>query len=76
MTRQAIIEKTLKVINQLPESKAEEISEFAAFVMKRFEESRLTEGIQKMVSNNKSFEFLEKDDDLYSAEDFKIKFND
>ena len=76
MTKQAIIEKTLKVINQLPENKAEEISDFAAFVMKRFEESRLTEAIQKMTSNNKSFQFLEKDEDLYSADDLKVKFND
>ena len=76
MTKQAIIEKTLKVINQLPENKAEEISDFAAFVMKRFEESRLTEAIQKMTSSNKSFQFLEKDEDLYSADDLKVKFND
>jgi hypothetical protein len=32
MTRQIIIERTLKAINQLPEDKAEEISDFADFV--------------------------------------------
>ena len=32
MIRQAIVEKTIKAINQLPEDKAEEISHFAAFV--------------------------------------------
>jgi hypothetical protein len=76
MTRQAIIEKTLKAINQLPENKAEEISDFAVFVMKRFEESRLTEAIQIMASKSDSFSFLNNDEDLYSAEDIKVKFND
>jgi hypothetical protein len=33
MTRQAIIEKTLKAINQLPVNKAEEISDFAEFII-------------------------------------------
>jgi hypothetical protein len=47
MTRQIIIERMLKAINQLPDDKAEEISDFADFVFKRYEESQLTNGIQK-----------------------------
>lgn len=35
MTRQAIIERTIKAINQLPEDKEEEISDFADFVIKK-----------------------------------------
>ena len=35
MNKQLIIERTLKVINQLPEDKAEEISDFADFVFKK-----------------------------------------
>ena len=38
MTRQAIIEKTLKAISLLPENKAEEISDFADFVIKKYED--------------------------------------
>ncbi len=74
MNRQAIIEKTLKVINQLPEAKAEEISDFAAFVMKRFEEARLTDAIQTMISESETFSFLNDDQDLYSIEDLKLKY--
>jgi len=33
MTRQAIIERTIQASNQLPEDKAEEISDFADFVI-------------------------------------------
>ena len=37
MTSKVIIEHALKVINQLPDDKAEDISDFADFVFKRFE---------------------------------------
>ncbi|MBK9220491.1 MAG: hypothetical protein IPO16_00005, partial [Saprospiraceae bacterium] len=47
MTKQAVIERTVKIINQLPESKAEEISDFADFVIKRYEEQSLIDGISK-----------------------------
>jgi superfamily I DNA/RNA helicase len=75
MTRQAIIERTLKAINQLPEDKAEEISDFADFVIKRFEDHKLTEAIQHMTSNSKGFEFLEEDEDLYTLADLKEVYN-
>lgn len=75
MTRQAIIERTVKAINQLPEDKAEEISDFADFVMKRFEEHRLTEGIQKMASKSEAFDFLNSEEDIYSEADLKEIYN-
>lgn len=47
MTKSLIIERTINAINQLPEEKAVEISDFAEFIMKRFDDQRLLEGIQK-----------------------------
>jgi hypothetical protein len=55
MTRQLIIERTIKAINQLPEEKAEEISDFADFLTKRYEEDQLTQGIQKLTSDSQTF---------------------
>lgn len=75
MTRQAIIERTIKAINQLPEEKAEEISDFADFVTKRYEEHVLTQGIQKLTSDSQTFNFLQKEEDLYSADDLKEVYN-
>lgn len=71
MTRDTIIERTLKVINQLPVDKAEEISEFADFLLKRYEEQELTSGIQRLATEGKTFEFLENEEELYSVEDLK-----
>ena len=75
MNKQAIIERTLKAINQLPDDKAEEISDFADFLIKRYEEQLLSEGIQKLSSESQSFEFLQNEEELYSIADFKEVYN-
>ncbi|MEO6136148.1 MAG: hypothetical protein ABIP35_13410 [Ginsengibacter sp.] len=71
MDRQAIIERTIKAIKLLPEDKAQEISNFAEFVFKQYEESQLTKGIQSMASNGDTFNFLNEDEELYSLSDLK-----
>jgi hypothetical protein len=76
MTRQAIIERTIKAINQLPEEKAEEISNFADFIMKRYEEHLLAKGTQQIITNSNAFSFLNEEEDIYSIEDLKEVFND
>ena len=75
MTKQIIIERTLKAINQLPDDKAEEISDFADFVIKRYEEQKRTEGIQQLASDSKTFEFLDEEEELYSENDLKEVYN-
>ncbi|MGB4850540.1 MAG: hypothetical protein WBP41_21620 [Saprospiraceae bacterium] len=75
MTRQAIIDRTLKAINQLPNDKAEEISDFADFVTKRYEEQKLSEGIQKIASDSRTFEFLNEEEEIYSETDLKVIYN-
>lgn len=75
MTRQIIIERTLHAMNQLPEEKAEEISDFAEFVFKRYEENTLASGIQKINSESKSFEYLNNEEEIYSISDLKEVYN-
>jgi len=75
MTKQAIIERTLKAINELPQDKAEEISDFADFVFKRYEEQELTNGIQKITSESQSFDFLNNEEEIYSIADLKKVYN-
>jgi len=75
MTKQAIIERTIHVINQLPEDKAMEISDFADFVIKKFEENRLRAGIHEVISSSQRFDFLNDDEDLYSSDDLKVKYD-
>lgn len=75
MTRQAIIDKTVQAINLLPQDKAVEISDFADFIIKKYEEKTLTDNIQKLSSDSSTFEFLNSQEDLYSLDDLKEKYN-
>ena len=75
MTRQAIIQHTANIISKLPQDKAEEISDFADFVMRRYEEHLLIEGIQKINSESSSFDFLMNDENLYTEADLKEIYN-
>jgi CheY-like chemotaxis protein len=75
MTRQAIIEKTLKAISLLPENKAEEISDFADYVTKKYEDQKLTDAIQQIVTDSKTFAFLESEEELYTVADLKVVYN-
>jgi hypothetical protein len=75
MNRQAIIERTIKTLNRLPEEKAKEISDFADFIAKQYEEQLLTEGITHLTSASKTFDFLNDEEDLYTEADIKEPYN-
>ncbi|MGA0556621.1 hypothetical protein ACO2Q8_08220 [Larkinella sp. VNQ87] len=75
MTKQAIIERTIEAINQLPDDKAEAISDFADFVRKRYEEEQLLQGIRKLTAEGSVFDFLTEDEDLYTEADLKQVYN-
>jgi len=76
MTKEAIINETVQIINKLPKDKVEEIFDFAGFVLKKYEERLLTEGIRYLVSEADAFSFLHEEEDLYTLDDLKEKFND
>lgn len=73
MTREAIIQKTIQALKALPEDKAEEICDFADFMLKKYEELTLQQGIQTLQSRSESFNFLNEDEVLYSPADIKEK---
>jgi uncharacterized membrane-anchored protein YjiN (DUF445 family) len=75
LTRQSIIEKTVNAINQLPPDKAVEISDFAEFLIRKYDEHILTKGIEKLVSEGHTFDFLREDEVEYSVEDLKVIFD-
>ncbi len=60
---------------QLPEDKAEEISVFADFLIKRYEDDKLTKGIQKLALESQAFDFLNDEDDIYTTDDLKEVYN-
>ena len=74
MTKQAIIEKTVKTLNILPAEKAEEVADFADFILKKHEEYILQKGIYKLAEDSETFNFLNEEEVLYSVNDVKKKY--
>jgi hypothetical protein len=74
MIREAIIERTIQIINQLPEDKVLEIADFADFIIKKYEEQLLTDNIQKVVVESETFNFLNEEDSIYSVSDLKERY--
>lgn len=71
MTKELYIERTISAMNQLPKDKAQEISDFADFLIKRHEEEVLSAGIRNLTEKGESFDFLNQEEDLYSVDDLK-----
>ncbi|WP_236668591.1 hypothetical protein [Hymenobacter rubidus] len=75
ISKQAIIDRTIKAINLLPADKAEEISDFADFVCKRYEGQLLAQGVQQLAAESKTFDFLNTEEDLYTEADLKEAYS-
>ena len=71
ISKQAIIDRALKDIDLLPADNAAEISDFADFVSKRYEEQLLVQGIQQLSAASDAFNFLNDEEDLYTEADLK-----
>ena len=74
MTQSAVIENTISTLSKLPTEKAEEVADFAAFVLKKHEESLLQQGITQIVGDSQVFAFLADEEDLYTKDDLKVRF--
>lgn len=71
MTRKRLIELTIDKLSRLPEQKIQEVSDFTEFLLNKMDDRSLTEGIQKLTVQSKSFEFLEDEEEIYSKSDLK-----
>jgi hypothetical protein len=71
MNRSILIKETMDKIQQLPDVKIQEINDFAEFLLSKIDDKILIEGIQKLASDSKSFEYLKNEEDLYSVNDLK-----
>ena len=76
MDRQVLIDSTVNKIRQLPDAKIKEINDFADFLLSKIDDKIIQEGIYKLTSDSIAFEFLKDEDDLYTLNDLKEKYNE
>lgn len=74
MTREAIIQKTIEVLSALPDDKIEEVSDFADYILKKYDERSLQQEMQVLVEQSDTFNFLSEEEELYSIKDLKERY--
>ncbi|HYO21013.1 MAG TPA: hypothetical protein VER36_01325 [Flavisolibacter sp.] len=74
MTREGIIQKTVMVLQALPEAQAKEVADFADFMLKKYEGLLLQQGMQILQSESTSLSFLNEEEELCSTGDIKQKY--
>lgn len=71
MKREQLIKKTVSNLKRLSEDKLQEISDFAEFLLAKYEADIIEKGMQKISSESKSLKFLNEEEDLYTVKDLK-----
>ena len=74
MNREILINRTINNISLLPDWRLKEISDYVDFLLKTHEDKKITEGIMKLTSKSKSFDFLNEEEDIYDESDLIEKF--
>lgn len=73
MKREALINSIVKTLSKLPNDKVKEVSDFTEYLFKKYDEEIMQKGIEKLVSNSNTFDFLKDEEDLYSVKNLISK---
>lgn len=74
MNRRILIDNVISKIRMLPDYKIRELNDFADFLLSRIDEKITVQGIQKLATDSKTFEFLKDEEDLYTINDLKERY--
>lgn len=74
MDRKGLINNVISKIKLLPDIKVMEVNDFADFLLSKIDDKITLEGIQKLTSDSKAFDFLKDEENLYSVNDLKEKY--
>ncbi len=76
MNREKLLENTQKYLNALPDDKIIEVYDFVEFLYRKQEEYVLKMGIHELESHSQSYEFLKDEEDIYTVNDIKEKYDE
>ena len=74
MTKEAIIQKTMEVLQALPADKIEEVSDFADYILKKYDDRILQQGMQALIEKSDTFDFVEEEQEIYTVKDLKERY--
>ena len=74
MTKEAIIQKTMEVLQALPADKIEEVSDFANYILRKYDDRLLQQGMQALIEKSDTFNFVEEEQEIYTVKDLKERY--
>lgn len=74
LPREELIQRTMAALAKLPHEKAEEVADFAGFILMKHEEETLRKGLTELAAGTEAFAFLQDEEDLYSLADLKERY--
>jgi hypothetical protein len=74
MNKQTLIENTIQTLNQLPAEKVDEVRDFAEYLLSKFDDSIISEGLQQLSSSSSALNYLNEEEDLYTVNNLKEKY--
>jgi hypothetical protein len=75
MRNTPILKKTVENIQKLPEDKISEVNDFIEFLLYKIDNQMINNGLKNLIEDSKTYEFLNKEPDIYSVSDVKEKYN-
>lgn len=74
MEREVLVKNAIGKMEQLPTMRVRELSDFMEFLIRRNEDTLITEGLQQLSSNSATYDFLNDEPELYTLNDLKVNF--
>lgn len=74
MSREELIKTTIENLKQLSDTKIQEVSDYVSFLSSKIDDKIISEGIKKITSNSKAYDFLQDEDELYKVSDIIEKY--
>ncbi|ADR23207.1 hypothetical protein MATR_29440 [Marivirga tractuosa] len=74
MEKANLIQDTVDILDKMSDEKIQEVKDFASYILKKYEEDTLQNGLTQLANQSQTYHFLEEEEDLYTVEDLKIKY--
>jgi hypothetical protein len=71
MFREELIKSTIENLKQLSDTRIQEVSDYVRFLSSRIDDKIISEGINTLTSNSKTYAFLHDEEELYQVNDLK-----
>lgn len=74
MSKTDLIQQTIHTLEKLPLDKVSEVTDFATYLLKKFEDNTLQKGIEQMITDSETFQFLQEEQEVYTTKDLKENY--